>query len=706
MSTSPPRLLAGATLIFWGGLTEHTMLGLIAAIILEARAWVGLRWDFKRDAYIKAWQFCILCGAFISILAWMNGMKVGEIHTMFVWAPLIVLPLELAQRYGNASNIPLNTFSFFARKKMKRDLEQGRNIYPRKINTGYPYIAVAILATAMASRNELYHFIGLSLVIGACLFAYMRKSGFRPWAWASAFLLVIFLSYIGQWGMFKLYYSYTGAEEPAAGHRTSANESRTSIGRLGKLKLSPRIFWRMKVTEGNTPKLLRTATYNLYSRARWLHKHDIDENRDDEDYIDPTDIDVSRERQITTFKEIADLPEYSNIDLLGELDEGIKANPIPLPHFTLAIDIGDLETEASIDCNSLGTVRMHNSDYSVVEYSVWIGKESTTEILPTNYDLETPAQELESLRRICHRLDLYNKNLTTREKIRKIRRFFNTEFKYTTHLTTAKIERGKRQSAIGIFLETTRAGHCEYFATSAALLLREANVPARYCVGFSVNELNTDRDEWLMRGTHAHAWCRVWIEEKNKSGQLKGHWEDVDLTPAAWESIEGGNTHLWKQKLADWWQRLREDFLIWRTRETNKTKVYIVVVVIVTLLLLWISWRLWQTRQRRSLRKNPRYQRPNDSAVTPLHKLERLAAKKIGSRTEGTPLGEWLQGIGKLDDSTEHQLEDELSRAIELHSVIRFDPEGSTPEKNHELRELCVSLRKRIKELPSKPNKD
>ena len=282
---------------------------------------------------------------------------------------------------------------------------------------------------------------------------------------------------------------------------------------------------------------------------------------------------------------------------------------------------------------------------------------------------------------------------------------FNTEFKYTTHLTTAKIERGKRQSAIGIFLETTRAGHCEYFATSAALLLREANVPARYCVGFSVNELNTDRDEWLMRGTHAHAWCRVWIEEKNKSGQLKGHWEDVDLTPAAWESIEGGNTHLWKQKLADWWQRLREDFLIWRTRETNKTKVYIVVVVIVTLLLLWISWRLWQTRQRRSLRKNPRYQRPNDSAVTPLHKLERLAAKKIGSRTEGTPLGEWLQGIGKLDDSTEHQLEDELSRAIELHSVIRFDPEGSTPEKNHELRELCVSLRKRIKDLPSKPNR-
>ncbi|MBT8043755.1 MAG: hypothetical protein KJO79_02290, partial [Verrucomicrobiae bacterium] len=209
MSTSPPKLLAGTALIFWGVLTGNALVGLVAAMVVEARSWLGLRWNFSRASYIKAWQFSILCGAFISILAWMNGMKVGKIHTLFVWAPLIMLPLELAQRYGNAAKIPLNTFSFFARKKMEHDLQQGRSISPRMINTGYPYIAVVILATAMASRNELHHFIGLTLVIGFCLYAYMRHGGFRPMAWISAFFLVILLSYLGQWSMFKLYNYYT-----------------------------------------------------------------------------------------------------------------------------------------------------------------------------------------------------------------------------------------------------------------------------------------------------------------------------------------------------------------------------------------------------------------------------------------------------------------------------------------------------------------
>ncbi len=613
----------------------------------------------------------------------MNGLKLGQFHTLFVWSPLILLPLELTQRYGNSRKIPLNTFSFFARKKMERDILLGRSTSPRMINTGYLYIAVVVLAMAMASKNELYHFIGIFLVIGACLYFYMRNNGFRPWAWASAFLIVIALSYISQWGMFKLYHHYMGNQGSEAGRRTSANESRTSIGKLGQLKLSPRIFWRMQVSDGNIPKLLRTATYNQYSRARWLHQFNPDKNRDEDDYLDSTDISVSQETNIYTFKEKVDLAKGSNIRLLGELNERVKANPIPLPHFTLAV--GDLETAASIDCNSLGTVRMHNSDYNVVEYSVWTGEESTTEIPPVSqYDLQIPAFEMASIKRINKQLGLDNEGLTTRQKIKRLRHFFNTEFQYTTHLKTPAIDRGKRQSAIGIFLETTRAGHCEYFATATALLLRQVNVPSRYCIGFSVSERDPSRDEWVMRGKHSHAWCRVWIDD---------HWEDVDLTPAMWESMEAGDTNLWQRKLADWWQRIREDFLIWRTKATNKTRVMIGISIVVTLLILWISWCLWQSRQRKTRSKLMRYQRPKNAPVTDLHQLEFLVAKKIGPRPEGMPLCQWLSGLIEIDPS----LEKMLRPAIKLHSIIRFDPKGASPDQSHELATIVTTLRKAIK---------
>lgn len=702
MNHTPPRLLAGAILLVWGGLTGHSTWGLIGALLLEARSWTGLRWNFNRGSYIKAWQFSILIGALIAMLAWVNGIKVGKLHTLFVWAPMALLPLELAQRYGRSSQIPLNTFSFFARKKMDRDIAQGRSISPRMINTGYLYIAIVILATAMASRNDLQHFIGLSLMTSACLFFYVRKSGFRPWAWSAALLITLALTFIGQWGMFKLYHYFTGTRGEGHGQHTSTNESRTSIGKLGRLKLSPKIFWRMTVHEGNVPKLLRTATYNQYSRTRWTHDFNPPpegSERDEFDYIEDTDISLTPDRDIRLFLDEPSLKltGKGNVSIIGEVDSGVIENPIPLPHHTLAI--GDLGKEADIGSNSLGTVRITNPENHVINYTVWIGETSTNEENPINkFDRHIPSQEKDAIARIAQQLGLKEPGLSTRAKIRKLRHFFTTEFQYSTHLKTPRVERGKRQSAIGIFLETTRSGHCEYFATATALLLREAGVPTRYCVGFSVHEKDTDNNEWVMRGQHAHAWCRVWIEEQNSQGETIAQWEDIDLTPSAWHSMDTAGKADWQRKLADWWQRLREDFLIWRTKEANKTKVAVIVAIIVTLLLLWIGWRLWHSRQRKVRKARRMYQRPENTPVTALHKLEPLIAKRIGPRPNGTPLCQWMLDLIQ----TEPSLKTDLKRMTELHSRLRFDPIASPIEDTDELNKLALKTRRFLKTKPKR----
>lgn len=715
MSNAPPKLLAGIALLYWGYLTGHLAAAIPAAIILESRSIVGIRWDFKYESYIKAWHLCILCAVLIATISWIDGMRVGRVHTLFVWAPFIFLPIELAQRFGNAKNIPLSTFSFFARRKMLQDIEEGRKITPRLFNTGYPYITIVIMATAKASRYDLYHYIGLSILVGICLYGYTKNNGRRPLAWACAFILLLALSWVVQWSMYKVsrHYRGGGGEQVMLNQTMSASETRTSIGRLGRIKLNPKILWRMKLQDGKNPKLLRSATYNRYSKATWTYIPAILGSSNDYDefgYRGSSSAAVTEvQRDIRWFSETQPLLNIkAPISIIGEVDAKVKEHPLPVPDQFIAI--GDLDAEASVECNSLGTIRMANPDYNVVEYAVWTGASPNTEDPPekransnSNTDLVIPPSEQAALKRICTQLDLYSPDLSTSEKIKKIKNFFIDEFTYSTHLTTPRFDRGKRQSSIGLFLESSRTGHCEYFATATTLLLRQAGIPARYCIGYAVYEQGKDQTEWVMRGLHAHAWSRVWIEPATKSNN-KGKWIDIDLTPPSWQSIEAQNIDNWKQRLADKWQLLREDFLIWRTNEANKTRVFYILAGILSLVVIWVSWRLWSSRQRKSdIRLQP-YQRPKNAPYTSLHKLESLASKKIGRRPVGTPLCEWLQRLLLSDEAIDNKLEELLIPAVALHSIIRFDQAKATSEQHHQLTELCRRIKYQIKNYPAIKN--
>ena len=68
------------------------------------------------------------------------------------------------------------------------------------------------------------------------------------------------------------------------------------------------------------------------------------------------------------------------------------------------------------------------------------------------------------------------------------------------------------------------AGHCEYFATTHALMLRSVGIPTRYVVGYNAAERNPVGDYLIVRDRDAHAWVEAYIE---------GEWTVFDPTPAA-----------------------------------------------------------------------------------------------------------------------------------------------------------------------------
>ena len=72
------------------------------------------------------------------------------------------------------------------------------------------------------------------------------------------------------------------------------------------------------------------------------------------------------------------------------------------------------------------------------------------------------------------------------------------------------------------FLTVTKRGHCEYFASAAALLARTVGIPARVVGGYRVHEKNPIGDFYVVRERNAHAWVEVFVD---------GGWRTVDPTP-------------------------------------------------------------------------------------------------------------------------------------------------------------------------------
>ena len=75
------------------------------------------------------------------------------------------------------------------------------------------------------------------------------------------------------------------------------------------------------------------------------------------------------------------------------------------------------------------------------------------------------------------------------------------------------------------FLAGDGTGHCEYFATALALLLRLQGVPCRLVAGYLAQEWDPQRQHMVVRASHAHAW----VEALDASGR----WRTFDATPAA-----------------------------------------------------------------------------------------------------------------------------------------------------------------------------
>lgn len=91
------------------------------------------------------------------------------------------------------------------------------------------------------------------------------------------------------------------------------------------------------------------------------------------------------------------------------------------------------------------------------------------------------------------------------------------------------------EDALDQFLFVSRQGHCEFFASALATLLRAAGVPARLVGGYLGGEYNELGGYYLVSEDRAHVWVEAYIEGKG--------WVRTDPSRFA---INAGN--LWNEK--------------------------------------------------------------------------------------------------------------------------------------------------------------
>jgi len=70
------------------------------------------------------------------------------------------------------------------------------------------------------------------------------------------------------------------------------------------------------------------------------------------------------------------------------------------------------------------------------------------------------------------------------------------------------------ENSVDEFLFQSQQGFCEHFASSFAVLMRAANIPARIVVGYHGGIYNQLDDYWIIKQSDAHAWVEVWLDDQ------------------------------------------------------------------------------------------------------------------------------------------------------------------------------------------------
>jgi protein-glutamine gamma-glutamyltransferase len=288
--------------------------------------------------------------------------------------------------------------------------------------------------------------------------------------------------------------------------------TRVDLGGIGKLRSDPTIAMRVhlaKPTESPAARLalyLRGTSFDHYDGRSWTRTEPAHELAPQfNNHVWFSGRPLALEAAMTIDLEPINPPIiFLPADAVGfRLDEPGDTLMMRGPKITMASD---------------GEYQYERSDERGLQYSVYRGRarpEPLASADVTRY-LAVPSVVLEPLSTLAKQWA--GASGEDWEMARDVEEHLRTEYRYDLDSPS-----GAAPQPLLHFLFNSKSGHCEFYSTAMAMLLRTLGVPTRNVTGFIGGSYNRFGDFYAVRQGDAHSWVEVYLQGRG--------WTRYDPTP-------------------------------------------------------------------------------------------------------------------------------------------------------------------------------
>ena len=202
----------------------------------------------------------------------------------------------------------------------------------------------------------------------------------------------------------------------------------------------------------------------------------------------------------------------------------------------------------SIRIDSTGSIFNADNSRPVTEYVVTseIAPPMPEHLRPTNHlgvsqliYLQTPPTLDPAIGELAKQITAHQESPFL--KASALERHLATSYGYTLQLPAIP-----PKDPIANFLFERKQGHCEYFATSMAVMLRTLGIPSRIVNGFRGGEYNDVTGSYIVRAKDAHSWVEAYFPGYG--------WYTFDPTPASSDAPTSWNRlYLYVDAMREFW---------------------------------------------------------------------------------------------------------------------------------------------------------
>jgi protein-glutamine gamma-glutamyltransferase len=644
-----------ASLLLWGWQTEYILYAIIMGLLLEFPFFIKWRIEFSDKDMNQLADLSGILFFVVTVYVFVNYGFQG-IFKIIGLVPFALFILMLAQNYSAQNSI--KTSALFISIRRMGDKADSNVLY--NTNISLPYVFLCLISASSGNQYSEIFFFCSSLIIAWTLWG-LRAKHYSFIYWFMPIVTVVSLSFLTQQGLQQLQenaekFFLTLFEQYGLNSRDPGRTS-TSIGSLGRLKLSDRIVFRI-ISEKklDTPLYYRETSYSIYEYGTWRNPNV------EFDIIEKTP--TKKEWRLDNKNK-----DKGHFDVAMFLQD--QSAILPVPDNINSLTGKDLiQVETSI----YGSTRVEARE-GWISYRIGYVDDTNDyfEIEPTADDLSIPLNYQEDFKQVAEELELYSK--TPNEVVAAVSQYFKDNFYYSI----TQNQRYTKGQYLTKFLFKDKKGHCEYFATATALLLREAGIATRYTIGYSVQEYSPWQNMYLVRARHAHAWLKYYAN---------GKWHNMDTTPSIWAPMEAEDKTI-MEPFFDLVSFLRYKIIgsdIESKTESNEWMIWLLIP-----LMAYLGWRFYN-KQRVDTQKTR-----NDNFDTklkrfgmdsPIYPLIQTLEHEADTRLSGETLNKWIKRILPITEAEKYL------DLIKLHSRYRFNPASNKQQDKESIQTVINNLMK------------